>query len=86
MSFIDLSHTLKNDFKSYPGDPEFSLKEIFEEDNVNYQNSFYVYGSLKTSDLAAQALNKIDSLQNSKFTSGGEYIKGTGIYLVWFES
>ena len=32
MSFIDLSHTLKNDFKSYPGDPEFSLKEIFEEE------------------------------------------------------
>ena len=32
MSFIDLSHTLKNDFNAYPGDPEFSLKEIFEEE------------------------------------------------------
>ena len=32
MSFIDLSHILKNDFNAYPGDPEFSLKEIFEEE------------------------------------------------------
>ena len=32
MSFIDLSHTLKNDFNAYPGDPEFSLKKIFEEE------------------------------------------------------
>ena len=34
MSFIDLSHTLKNDFNAYPGDPEFSLKEIFEEEEL----------------------------------------------------
>ena len=32
MSFIDLSHTLKNDINACPGDPEFSLKEIFEEE------------------------------------------------------
>ena len=32
MSFIDLSHTLNNDFDVYPGDPEFSLKQIFEEE------------------------------------------------------
>ncbi len=34
MSFIDLSHTLKNDFNAYPGDPEFSLKKIFEEEDI----------------------------------------------------
>ena len=32
MSFIDLSHSLKNDFPAYPGDPEFSLKQIFEDE------------------------------------------------------
>ena len=32
MSFIDLSHTLNNDFDVYPGDPEFSLKQIFEKE------------------------------------------------------
>ena len=32
MSFIDLSHSLKKDFPPYPGDPEFSLTRIFEEE------------------------------------------------------
>ena len=32
MSFIDLSHRLKNDFNAYPGDPEFSLKHIFPDE------------------------------------------------------
>lgn len=33
MSFIDLSHSLKNDFPAYPEDPEFSLKQIFDDED-----------------------------------------------------
>lgn len=57
-------------------------KELFTVQLPAYGslNQYKGYGDLRGSDLKAEALFKIDSLENAKYDKKGKFIEGTGIY------